>query len=230
MAQLNESEQKTQRISTLIFSLKQRYRIKNNKELAQKIGRKQSQLSQLCSGVRPVTLKTAELFKYYFPCVNIDWLLSGTGSMFTDSEVASALGSTDTIARGNEFSPIGEPSSKMQESFSADKPALFYDHVGANEAVGELPFKVDDESRSPKATPQMSRERMIIESMPQSPYENIDLTRIIDLKDAYACIREMSNEIRKLREEINHLNYKIVLQKELSDNYFDRLLQGVKKF
>ena len=71
----------------------------SQQEIAISLGTSQPNVSAMCKGYRTISKKTIVKLSTIFPDLNVDWLLTGEGSMLRGSEEQGATESEDAALR-----------------------------------------------------------------------------------------------------------------------------------
>ncbi len=71
----------------------------SQQEIAISLGTSQPNVSAMCKGYRTISKKTIVKLSNIFPDLNVDWLLTGEGSMLRGSEEQGATESEDAALR-----------------------------------------------------------------------------------------------------------------------------------
>lgn len=71
----------------------------SQQEIAISLGTSQPNVSAMCKGYRTISKKTVVKLSNIFPDLNVDWLLTGEGSMLRGSEEQGATESEDAALR-----------------------------------------------------------------------------------------------------------------------------------
>lgn len=71
----------------------------SQQEIAISLGTSQPNVSAMCKGYRTISKKTIVKLSNIFPDINVDWLLTGEGSMLRGSEEQGATESEDAALR-----------------------------------------------------------------------------------------------------------------------------------
>lgn len=71
----------------------------SQQEIAISLGTSQHNVSAMCKGYRTISKKTIVKLSNIFPDLNVDWLLTGEGSMLRGSEEQGATESEDAALR-----------------------------------------------------------------------------------------------------------------------------------